>query len=102
MSTPKILPLSWEPHHVKNNGFYGVTVTGAIVVYVYQPVDMRMRGKYKWAVFQYWGSNPDRDGEFGEIINPRTGKPARYTLPGQAKRAAQEYWKRQMKALIVP
>lgn len=93
----KIRPLIWEPHSVRDNGFYGKTATGAVVVYVYQPVDMgRRRGPYKWAIFQYC------EADCGEISHTKTGKPQRYTLPSQAKRAAQEYWKRQMRQLVTP
>lgn len=95
----RVLPLVWESHHVRENGWYGLTVTGALVVYVYQP---HGGARYKWAVYQYWGANPDREGYDGEVIHPKDGKPRRYTLPGQAKRAAQEYWKRQMRQLIEP
>ncbi len=94
-----ILPLKWEPHPSMNNGWYGYTTTGAQIVYVY-PVSCHTRPRRPWAVFQYWGANPDRDGEFGEVISPKTGKPVRYATGRQAKRAAQRYWKRQVLALL--
>jgi len=94
----QVKPLVWVEHHVKGNGFYGHTATGAEIVYVYQP-DFRAR-KYKFGVFQYWGANKDRCGHFGEISDPKTGKPLRFATIGAAKGAAQRYWQREVTALL--
>ena len=93
-----VRPLAWVPHHVQGNGFYGHTVSGAQIVYVYTP-DFRAR-KYRYGIYQYWGANNDRCGHFGEISDPRSGKPKRYASMAAAKAAAQRYWRREVTAML--
>ena len=91
--TIKIRLLKWKPHHVKNNGWCGLTATGFEACYVYQPWDNRIRrGPMLWQVHSY----------FGGPENPLKG-PARFgrfRTAGQAKRAAQKWWRGKMLAML--
>ena len=90
-----VRPLIWQAHHVKNNGWNGLTSTGHAVCYVYQPWDNRIkRGPMPWQVFS----------RFGGLDHPLKGS-ARYggfLSSGQAKRAAQKWWKAKMVAMLQP
>lgn len=97
----RVLPLHWEEHHVQGNGWNGFTSTGAHIVYVYQPTDMRCsRIKSYWLIYQYWGANNERCLNFGNVPHPRTGKPKRYKTAQRAKTGAQWYWRREVLALV--
>lgn len=88
----KVLPLQWIPHHIKGNGWHGYTVTGIHVCYVYKPVDMRIRwGRYPFDVHCYVGTKerPCRGkGRFGKFESAKN-----------AKRAAQAWWRKQIKRI---
>ncbi len=86
-------PLKWQPHHVKDNGYYGVTATGYECCYVYQPWDNRIRrGPMPWQVFSYFGGKD----------HPLTGTARFGGFPtaAHAKRAAQQWWRGKMLALL--
>ena len=95
-----VAPLRWREHHIKGNGWFGHTVTGAEIIYIYQ-LDRNLTNRPRWAIFQYWGANPDRCKNFGEISDPKTGKPKRYATIASAKAGAQRYWRREVAALLL-
>ena len=96
----KIAPLEWVKHHIRDNGWYGYTISGAQIVYVYPPTHFGRRARY-WSVYQYWGANHDRCKNFGRITDPRTGKPNEFKSPRKAKLFAQRYWKAEVEKLFV-
>lgn len=91
---PRVVPLKWKTHHVKDKGWYGVTATGYEVCHVYQPWDNRIRrGQMPWQVFSYFGGKD----------NPLTGTArfGKFKTAVQAKRAAQKWWNEKMLTMLV-
>ncbi len=87
------LPLKWKTHHVKVNGWYGVTATGYEACYVYQPWDNHIRrGPMPWQVFSYFGGKD----------HPLTGTArfGKFPNASSAKRAAQKWWRGKMLAML--
>ena len=81
----RVIPLRWEPHSAKDNGWYGITVTGARVVYVYPSADMReTRSRSYWRVYLYFGAH-----ELGHLCIAGKREPVRYRTGTAAKVAAQ-------------
>lgn len=88
-----VVPLRWVPHHVKDNGCYGVTATGYDACYVYQPFDNRIRrGPMPWQVHCYFGGpeNPVKG----------TARYGRFPSVRAAKSAAQKWWRAQVLSLV--
>lgn len=84
----RTLPLAWKLC-VRSDGWYGYTVTGAEICYVYQPWDNRIRrGSMLWQVYCY----------FGPVETPLKGtaRYGKFTSARIAKLAAQRWWKSQV------